>query len=110
MIEEDLGMISLDGQKASLCLMRIQRKVAECSLTLDGEVIKQWLMQAIPISGKTALSAHLERHVEQFAKLIDKIYSYSNNVVTTSPPNIFTTSTQQMPTRPLSNHYSTKNN
>ena len=48
MIEEALGMISLDGQKPSLCLMRIQRKLAECNLTLDDDVIKNRLMQALP--------------------------------------------------------------
>ena len=38
-------------------------------------------MQAMPIAVKTALSAHLEHPVEQFAKLADTIYSYSNTIV-----------------------------
>ena len=67
-------------------------------------------MQAMPISEKTALSAHLEPLVEQFAKLPDTIYSNSNSVVATSPPNVFAHSTQQMPTRPLCNQLPTKNN
>ena len=67
-------------------------------------------MPAMPISVKTALSAHLELLAEQFAKLADTIYSYSNTVVATCPPNVFAASTQQMPTRPLYNQHSTKNN
>ena len=110
MIEEALGIISLDGQKPSLCLMRIQRKLAECNLTLHDDVIKHRLMQAMPISVKTALSALLELPFEQFAKLADTIYSYSNTVVATSPPNIFVASSQQMPTRPLYNQHSMQNN
>ena len=77
MIEEAQGMISLDGQKPSLCLMRIQRKLAECNLTLDDEFIKHRLMQAMLISVKMALSAHLELPVEQFAKLADTISQIS---------------------------------
>ena len=101
MIEEALGMISLDSQKLSLCLMRIQGKLAECNLTLDDDLLKHRLMQVMPIFLKTALSADLELPVEQFPKLADTIYSYSNTVVATSPPNIFATSTQQMPSRSL---------
>ena len=56
MIEEALEMFSLDGRKPSLCLMRNQRKLAECNLTLDDDVIKHKLMQAMPISVETALS------------------------------------------------------
>ena len=99
MIEEALGMNSLDGQKSSLCLMR-NRKLAECTLTLADDVIKHRLMQAMPISEKTALSGQLELPVEQLAKLAATIYSYSNNVVATSPPNVLAASTQQMPTKP----------
>ena len=113
MIEESMRLILLDGQKPSLCLMRIQRKLAECNLTLDDAVIKHRLMQAMSISMKTALSAHLELPVEQFAKIPDTIYSYSNTVVATSPPIVFAASTLQNktilqsafnekhPTRPL---------
>ena len=89
MIEEALGMISLDGQKISLCLMRIQHKPAECSLKLDDDVIRHRSKQAMAISVKTTFSAHLEHPVEQFVKLADTAYSYSNIVVATSPPNIF---------------------
>ena len=102
LIEEALGMISLYAQKPSFCLMKIQRKLAECT---DNDVIKHRLMQAMPISVKTALSAHLEFRVEHFAKLTDGIYSYSNPVVAT---NVFAASTQQIPTRPLYTQHATK--
>ena len=62
-VEEALGMISLDCQKPSLCLMIIRRKLAECNLTLDDDVIKHKIMKGMPISVKTALSAHLEHPV-----------------------------------------------
>ena len=110
LIEEALGKISLDGQKPSLCLMRIQRKLAEGNLTLDDDVIKHRLMQAITISVKTALSAHLELPVEQFAKLVDTIYSYSNTIVATPTQNVFAASAQQMPKRSSYNQHSTKSN
>ena len=51
-------MISLNGQKPS-CLMRMLRKLAECNLTLDNDVIKHRLMKAMPISVETALAAQL---------------------------------------------------
>ena len=110
MIEEALGMISLDGQEPSLGLMRIQRKLAECNLTLDDDVIEHKLMQAMPMFVKTAPSAQLELPVEQFAKLVHSIYSYSTILVATSPPKVFSTFAQQMPTRPLYNQHSTQNN
>ena len=50
LIEEALGTISLDGQKPSVCLLRIQRKLSECYLTMDNDVIKHRLMQAMSIS------------------------------------------------------------
>ena len=110
MIEQVQGMLSLNGQKPSMCLMRIQRKLAQCNLTLDDDVIKHRLMQALTFSVKTALSAHLELHVQQFAKLADTVYRYSNTLVAINPTNVFEASTQQIPTRPLYNQHSTKNN
>ena len=94
LIEEALGVISLDGQKRPMNLMRIQRKLAECNFTLDDDVIKHRLMQAMPISVKTALSAYLELPVEQFAKLSDTIYSCSNTIVATPTSNVFPASAQ----------------
>ena len=44
LIEEALGTISLDGQKPSVCLLRNQRKLSECHLTMDNDVIKHRLM------------------------------------------------------------------
>ena len=101
MIEEVLGVISLEKQKPSMCLMRNQKKLAECNFTFADDVIKHRLMQAMPISVKTAHSAHLELPVEQFAKLADTNYSYSNTIVATSTSNAFPASAQQMPTRSL---------
>ena len=44
LFEEELGPISLDGQKPSVCLLRIQHKLSECHLTMDNDVIKHRLM------------------------------------------------------------------
>ena len=60
-------MISLDGQKPSLRLMRIQRKLAEYKLALDDNVIKKQVNASHANFSETALSAHLELPVEQFA-------------------------------------------
>ena len=79
LIEEALGTISLDGQKPSVCLLRIQRKLSECHLTMDNDVIKHRLMQAMPISTRSSLSAHLDLPPDKFAKLADTIYSYSKD-------------------------------
>ena len=81
MIEEAPGNDFIGRPKTFIVLMRIQRMLAECNLTLDDDVIKHRLMQAMSISVKTALSAHLELPVEQFAKLADTIYSYSNTLL-----------------------------
>ena len=108
MIEETLGMSSLDCQNSSLCLMRNQRKLVECNLTLNDDVMKHRLMQSMPISVKMALSAHLELPVEQFAKSVYTIWS--KNVVAKSPPYVVAASTQQMHTKSLYNQHSAQNN
>ncbi len=77
LLEEALGSISLDGEKPSVCLVRIQRKLSQCNLALGEDVIKHRLMQAMPFATRTALSAHTELSLTQFAKLADTIYSYS---------------------------------
>ena len=79
LIEEALGTTSLDGQKPSVCLLRIQRKLSECHLTMDNDVIKHRLMQAMRISTRSSLSAHLDLPTDKFAKLADTIYSYSKD-------------------------------
>ena len=71
LIDETLGTISLDGQKPSLCLLRIQRKLSECHLTMENDLIKHCLMQAMPISTRSSLSAHLDLPPDKFAKLAD---------------------------------------
>ena len=79
LIGEALGTISLDGQKPSVCFLRIQRKLSECHLTMDNDVIKHRLMQAMPMSTRSSLSAHLDLPPDKFAKLADTIYSYSKD-------------------------------
>ena len=79
LIEEALGTISLDGQKPSVCLFRIRRKLSDCQLTMDNDVIKHRLMQAMPISTRSSLCAHLDLPPDKFAKLADTIYSYSKD-------------------------------
>lgn len=79
LIEEALGSVSLDGQKPSVCLMKIQRKLAECKLQVDDDIVRHRLMKAMPFSTRTALSAHIELPTEQFARLADTIYSYSKS-------------------------------
>ena len=79
LIGEALGTISLDGRKPSVCVLRIQRKLSECHLTMDNDVIKHRLMQGMPTSTRSSLSAYLDLPPDKFAKLADTIYSYSKN-------------------------------
>ena len=80
LIEEALETITLDGQKPSVCLLRIQRKLAECHLTMDNDVIKHCFMQAMPISLRSSFSAHLDLRPDKLVKLADTQYSYSKTI------------------------------
>ena len=77
LIEEALGSISLEGQKPSMCLLRIKRKLGECHLEVGDDVVKHRLMQAMPVASRTALSAHISLEANEFAKLADTIHSYA---------------------------------
>ena len=70
MVEEALGMISLDGQKPTLCLMRVQRMLAECKLTLNDDVFKQRLTQSIFQRAYTIIKT---------SKIISAAFSRSQN-------------------------------
>ena len=67
MVGEALEMISLEGQKASLCLMRIHKKLAEFNLNLNDEDIKDRSMQARPTFAKAASSGHLLNNLQKTA-------------------------------------------
>ena len=90
LIEEALETISLAGLKPSICLLRIQRKLSECHLTMENDVIKHRLMQAMPVSTRSSLSAHLDLPPDKFAKLADTIYSYSKDTFPTSTRHVLT--------------------
>ena len=77
LLEEALGSVSLDGQKPSVCLIRIRRKLADCNLQVDDDVVRHRLLQAMPHATKIALSAHSALPLSEFAKLADTIYSYT---------------------------------
>ena len=79
LIEEALGMISVDGQKPSFCLLRIQRKLSEFHLTRVNDVFKHRLLQAKPISKRSSLSAILDLPPDKFANLVNTTYSYSKD-------------------------------
>ena len=79
LIEEALGTISLDGQKPSVCFLRIQRKFSECHLTMANDVIKHRFVQAMPTSTRSSLSARLDLPPDKVAKLPDTINSYSKD-------------------------------
>ena len=77
LLEDALGSVSLDGQKPSVCLLRIKRKLSECNLVVDNDVLKHRLLQAMPYNTRTSLSAHTNLEPEDFAKLADTIYGYA---------------------------------
>ena len=85
LIEEALGTISLDGQKPSVCLLRIQCKLYECHLTMDNDVIKHRPMQAMPISTRSSLLTHLDLPLDKIVKIFDTLYSYSKDIFQENP-------------------------
>ena len=76
LIDEALGSLSLDGQKPSLCLLRLQRKLQESGVQLDEETIKHRLLKALPPTTATALAAHTTLPLSDFARLADTMSSY----------------------------------
>lgn len=76
LIDEALGSLSLDGQKPSLCLIRLQRKLQESGVQLDEDTIKHRLLKALPPSTATALSAHTTLSLNEFARLADTMSTY----------------------------------
>ena len=79
LLEEALGSVSLDGQKPSVCLLKIKRKMADCGVQAQDDVIRHRLLQAMPTETKIALSAHSSLPLVEFSKLADTIYSYTQN-------------------------------
>jgi hypothetical protein len=79
LLEEALGTITLDGQKPSVCLARIKRKLADCGLTPDEEVVRHRLLQAMPHQIRLTLSAHTNLGLSEFAKVADTIYGYQQD-------------------------------
>ena len=52
LLEEALGSISLDGQKPSVCFLRIKRKLEDCHLTIDDQFLRH-----------NSSKRYLQRHV-----------------------------------------------
>ena len=77
LLEEALGSISLDGQKPSVCFLRIKRKLEDCHLTVDDQFLRHKFLQALLPTTRVALSAHHNLALDDFAKLADTIYQYS---------------------------------
>ena len=77
LLEEALGSISLDGQKSSVCFLRIKQKLEDCNLTVDDLLIRHKFLQALPPTTRIASSAHRNLPLEDFAKLADTIFQYS---------------------------------
>ena len=84
-IEEALGTISLDGQKPCVCLLRIQRKLSECHLTMDDDVIKYLLMQA-KIAAFTCFSLTLPTGVSTGVSGLDQSPHTSNRYLAHNHP------------------------
>ena len=77
LLEEALRSISFDGQKPSVCFLRIKRKLEDCHLTVDDQFLRHKFLQALPPTTRVALSAHHNLALDDFAKLADTIYQYS---------------------------------
>ena len=57
---------------------------------MDNDVIKHSLLQALPISRRSSLSAHLDLPPEKFAQLVDTKYSYLKDTFRQNP-NVYET-------------------
>ena len=77
LLEEVLSSISCDGQKPSLCFLRIKRKVEDRHLTVDDQLLRHKFLQALPPTTRVSMSAHHNLALNDFAKLGDTIYQYS---------------------------------
>lgn len=76
LLEEALGSISLDGQKPSVCLLRIKKKLSDGGLIFDEDIVRHRLLQAMPADLRIALSGHSSLPLNDFAKIADTIYGY----------------------------------
>ena len=76
-MEEALGSISLDGQKPSVCFLRIKRKLEDCHLTVDDQFLRHNFLQAVPPTTRVPLAAHHNLALNDFAKHAGTIYQYS---------------------------------
>ena len=77
LLEEALGSISLDGQKPSVCFLRMKRKLEYCNMTVDDQFNRHKFLQALPPTTRVALSAHHNLPLEDFAKLAETIVQNS---------------------------------
>lgn len=77
LIEEALGQVTLDGEKPSFVLARIKRKLKEGNLTVDNDLMKHKLLQALPAEARAALAAHQNLPPDEFAKLADTILEFT---------------------------------
>ena len=73
LMEEALGNVTLDGQKPSLCVVRIKRKLVECHLDPDDDLIKHKLLQAMPFHTRAALAGHQKLDLTTFASIADSV-------------------------------------
>lgn len=75
LLEEALGAVSLDGQKPSLCILRIKKKLQQCNLQLDEELIKHKLLQAMPASTRSTLAGQMQAvDLQTFASIADAVF------------------------------------
>ena len=59
LLEEALGSISCDGQKPSVCFLRKKRKLGDCHLTVDDQLLRHKFLQALPPTTRVSLSAFI---------------------------------------------------
>lgn len=78
LLEDALGSVSLDGQKPSLCVLRLQRKLQECGLEPDEALIKHKVLQAMPSDTRTTLAGQTQNaNLTTFSSVADAVYVMS---------------------------------
>ena len=77
-MEDALGPVSLDGQRPSTCLARIERKFRECDLNPDPAILKHKLMMALPVNVRQIKATQDDKDTKTFAEIADAVLAASN--------------------------------
>lgn len=73
LMDEVMGTLDLAGLKPSLALIHLKRKLNECGLTADEDLLKHKILKAMPISTQMALASHQGLKLADFVAVADSL-------------------------------------